>query len=405
MRVFYFTEQPYPDAWDSQKESLRITLPSELCDPAKMADLFERYIDEWMLADSLGFDIMVNEHHATTTCLSASAAVLMSILSRVTKNARLLTLGYPIANRLDPIRAAEELAMVDVISRGRLEMGFVRGVPYEIPVATRSAVGMSERFWEAHDLIIKALSTRSGPFNWNGTHFQQRNVNVWPPAYQQPCPPVWISGRSPGNIREIAEKGHVFATFLAGAATADLFDIYREAYAKAGHGVAGPDRFAYLGLVAVGETREAGMKRAAQLARYLETSSQVSPHFRNPPGYMPAEITAKTFRQRLVGIMKGRSGKMVDAHNASLEEMIDGHLLFAGSPDDVYEQICQFDDDVGGFGNLLMMGHAADMGHDSVVDNLNLFGKEVLPRLKARSAARAQIAHAPSASPLTAAGS
>jgi len=388
MRVFYFTEQPYPAAWDSAKESLRITLPSENCDPRLMADLYERYIDEWMLADSLGFDIMVNEHHATTTCASASAAVMMSILARVTKDARLLTLGYPIANRIDPVRAAEELAMIDVISRGRLEMGFVRGVPYEVPVATRSAVGMSERFWEAHDLIIKALATRTGPFNWNGRHFQQRNVNIWPPAYQTPVPPVWISGRSPGNIREIAEKGHVFATFLAGAATAELFDIYREAYGRAGHGEAGPDRLAYLGLVAVGETREKGLERAAQLARYLETSAQVSPHFRNPPGYMPAEITARTFRQRMIGIMKGKSGKIVDAHNASLEEMIDAHLLFAGSPDDVYEQICEFDDNVGGFGNLLMMGHAADMGHDSVVENIGLFGKEVLPRLKARSAAR-----------------
>lgn len=386
MRVFYFTEQPYPAAWDPAKESLRITLPSENCDPEVMADLYERYIDEWMLADSMGFDIMVNEHHATTTCASAAAAVSMSILARVTKNARLLTLGYPIANRLDPVRAAEELAMIDVISRGRLEMGFVRGVPYEVPVATRSAVGMSERFWEAHDLIIKALSTRTGPFNWNGTHFQQRNVNIWPPAYQRPCPPVWISGRSPHNIREIAQKGHVFATFLAGAATADLFDIYRDAYAEAGHGAASPDRLAYLGLIAVGETREKGMERARQLARYLETSAQVSPHFRNPPGYMPAEITAKTFRQRMIGIMKGKSGKTVDAHNASLEEMIDAHLLFAGSPDDVYEQICEFDDNVGGFGNLLMMGHAADMGHDSVVENITLFGREVLPRLQARSA-------------------
>ena len=389
MRVFYFTEQPYPAAWDAAKESLRITLPSENCDPKIMADLYERYIDEWILADSLGFDIMVNEHHATTTCASSSAAVLMSILARVTKNARLLTLGYPIANRLDPIRAAEELAMIDVISRGRLEMGFVRGVPYEVPVATRSAVGMSERFWEAHDLIIKALSTRTGPFNWNGTFFQQRNVNVWPPAYQQPYPPAWISGRSPGNIREIAQQGHIFATFLAGAATGDLFDIYRETYAKAGHGVAGPDRLAYLGLIAVGATRAEGMARAAKLARYLETSAQVSPHFRNPPGYMPAEITAKTFRQRMIGIMKGKSGKTVDAHNASLEEMIDAHLLFAGSPDDVYEQICEFHDNVGGFGNLLMMGHAADMGHDDVVENISLFGKEVLPRLKARTASLA----------------
>jgi len=386
MRVFYFTEQPYPDAWDPDEESLRITLPSDRCDPRVMADLYQRYIDEWILADSLGFDIMVNEHHSTATCASATAVVTLSILARVTQNARLLTLGYPIANRLDPVRVAEELAMIDVISRGRLEMGFVRGVPYEVPVATRSAVEMSDRFWEAHDLIIKALGTRTGPFNWNGKHFQQRNVNIWPPAYQQPAPPVWISGRSPGNIREIAGKGHVFGTFLSGASTRELFDVYRQAYADAGLGVAGPDRLAYLGIIAVGETHEEGFARARKLRRYLDTSAQVSPHFRNPPGYMPAAITAKTFRQRMIGIMKGRSGKTVDAHNATIEEMIDAHLMFAGTPDEVYEQIATFYGDVGGFGNLLMMGHAGDFSHEDTVANINLFGKEVLPRLKQLSA-------------------
>lgn len=392
MRVFYFTEQPYPEAWDPNEESLRITLPSSKCDPVKAADLYHRYIDEWILADELGFNIMINEHHATATCLSATAVVPLSILARVTRNARILTLGYPIANRIDPVRAAEELAMIDVISRGRLEMGLVRGVPYEVPVATRSAVEMSDRFWEAHDLIIKALSSHDGPFNWNGKHFQQRNVNVWPAAWQRPTPPVWISGRSPGNIREIATHGHVFATFLSGAETKGMYETYREAYAKAGHGEAGPDRLAYLGLVAVAETREKAMQRARILAGYLDTSAQVYPHFRNPPGYMPAEITAKTFRKRLIGLLQGQSGKTVDAHNASVEELMDGKIIFAGTPDEVYDQIAEFSDSVGGFGNLLMMGHAAALSHEDTVENLTLFGKEVLPRLKALDHAPGEVA-------------
>jgi alkanesulfonate monooxygenase SsuD/methylene tetrahydromethanopterin reductase-like flavin-dependent oxidoreductase (luciferase family) len=137
MRIYCFSEQPYPEAWGPQHESLRVTLPSRLCDPEIMAEHYHHRLDEWLLADELGLDIMVNEHHATATCCTAVAAVPLAILARQTKRARLLTLGYPIANRLDPVRIAEELAMIDVISRGRLEMGFVRGVPYEVPLALR----------------------------------------------------------------------------------------------------------------------------------------------------------------------------------------------------------------------------------------------------------------------------
>jgi alkanesulfonate monooxygenase SsuD/methylene tetrahydromethanopterin reductase-like flavin-dependent oxidoreductase (luciferase family) len=214
MRIYHFSEQPCPDAWAPENKTLRVSLPSRHCDPQVMAENYHHRLDEWMLADELGLDIMINEHHATATCCCPMAAVPLAILARQTRRARLLTLGYPIANRLDPVRVAEEFAMIDVISRGRLEMGLVRGVPYEVPLSVRSAVGQMDRFWEAHDLIIKAMTSIDGPFDWQGEHFQYRNVNVWPRVYQQPHPPVWITGRSPQNIREIAERGYVLGTFL-----------------------------------------------------------------------------------------------------------------------------------------------------------------------------------------------
>ena len=94
------------------------------------ADLYHRYLDEWLIADDLGLDIMINEHHQTPTCVDPAAPLLLSILARQSKKARLLILGNPIANRNQPVRVAEEMAMIDVISRGRLECGFVRSVPY-----------------------------------------------------------------------------------------------------------------------------------------------------------------------------------------------------------------------------------------------------------------------------------
>ena len=162
MRIYHFSEEPYPDAWGAERPSLRITLPNEICDPDVAHRLYNRYIDEWMLADELGFDIMLNEHHSTATCLTASASVILSSLARVTKRARLLVLGVPIGNRPDPIRVAEEMSMIDVISKGRLEFGMIKGVPYDIEPANSNAVSLMSRFWEAHDLAESTLDDCPG---------------------------------------------------------------------------------------------------------------------------------------------------------------------------------------------------------------------------------------------------
>ena len=98
MRVYHFTEQPYPFAWNDPHGYLRVDLPNRALDPKIAADLFHRYYDEWMLADELGLDIMLNEHHQTATCMSSTSVVGLSILARITKRARLLVLGYPIGD-------------------------------------------------------------------------------------------------------------------------------------------------------------------------------------------------------------------------------------------------------------------------------------------------------------------
>ena len=116
-------------------------------------------LDQYVLADELGLNCMVNEHHQTATCLNSSGTVPLSILARQTKNARILILGNPAANLADPIRCAEEKAMIDNISYGRLDCGFVRGVPYELFASNRNPTETSERLWSI-DLIQKAWTTR-----------------------------------------------------------------------------------------------------------------------------------------------------------------------------------------------------------------------------------------------------
>ena len=384
MRVFYFTEQAYPDAWSLPDQSLRITLPNRHCDPQVAHALYKRYHDEWMVADELGYNIMINEHHSTPTCLSASSNISLAILARITHQARLLALGVPLANRTDPLRVAEELAMIDVISGGRLEMGFVRGVPYEASAAVNSPVRMMDRLWEAHDLVLEAMTTHDGPFPFEGEFFNYRNVNIWPRPLQQPHPPVWITGSSPRSMAATAERGYVAATFLTGYGTRTLFDAYREAWRKTHHTEAPPDRMAYLGLCAIGSTEAEARERAKHCLATIASNSRVGPAFRNPPGYLPVADNVRIMKSGSVRPPTAtRSGRSVNLSAASIDDLIDAGVVFCGTPQQVLEQIGDLRHAIGAFSNLLVMIQCAGLSHEDTVDSLHLFADGVMPHLPA----------------------
>ena len=375
MRAWHFSENAYhllPDP--KEYDSIRVSLPNRYYDPKIGADLYHRFIDEWMIAEELGLEIMVNEHHQTATNLNPAAPIIMGILARETKRARLLILGNPIANRRDPVRVAEEMAMVDVYSRGRLECGFVRGVPYEMSAGNHRPTHMMERFWEAHDLIVKAWTSHDGPFNWEGKYFHHRQVNIWPRPYQEPHPPIWITALSPGSARDVGEKGSIVACFLTGfQGTKTVFESYRARRAELGLPVAGMDRFAYAALIYTGETDEEGYAGARKLMWYVE-GNKVPTQFTNPPGYHPIASA--------VAAMKGSTGIYKMFQNPKLDEFMENGLVFAGNPDSVYRQIMKMYEYVGGFGHLLIMGQAGFLDHKETVKGMKLFSREVYPRLK-----------------------
>jgi alkanesulfonate monooxygenase SsuD/methylene tetrahydromethanopterin reductase-like flavin-dependent oxidoreductase (luciferase family) len=383
MRVYQFSEQPYFPAWNEHDGTLRVTLPNRRCDPHVAADLFHRYYDEYQLADELGLDIMVNEHHQSATCMCSTVVVSLAVLARITRNARLLVLGYPIGHRPDPLRVAEELSTIDVISRGRLDMGFIKGIQYEIAASNRNPVELMERFWEAHDFILKAMTTHDQMFNWEGEYFHYRQVNVWPRVWQEPHPPVWSTTGSASQAQVLGERGYVMATLGTGYGTRRIYDAYRKAYLSKHRMAPGPDRFAYLGLVAVADDEAEARRRGELIAAYVRTSPIVAEPFRNPPGYLPAEDNARLLRGEKPPRTFTRSGRVIDMQIASVDELIDSGVLFCGTPDRVYDQIADFCEHCGGMGNLLMMGHGGELSHTQTVDNLSLFAREVFPRLKA----------------------
>jgi alkanesulfonate monooxygenase SsuD/methylene tetrahydromethanopterin reductase-like flavin-dependent oxidoreductase (luciferase family) len=266
-------------------------------------------------------------------------------------------------------------------------MGFVKGVPFEIAPANTNPAELSERFWEAHDLILKAMTTHDGPFSWEGTHFQYRSVNVWPRPYQQPHPPVWTPVGSAGSATEAAARGMVIGVLNTGwVRTPAIFEAYRTKARAVGREPT-PDRLAYMALIGVGQSREEGRRRADQILDYSRTSGIVAPQFANPPGYAAPQAAAQMLKSG--GAIAARAtrvqtkdGRPINPRTMSVDEAIDAGLCFAGTPDDVFDQLMAFFHHVGGFGHLLMMGQGGLISHEETVANLTLFSKEVLPRIR-----------------------
>ena len=378
MRAWHFSETAYPYLPPQESyPSIRVSLPNRIYDPVKGAALYDRYIDEWLIAEDEGVEIMLNEHHQTATCVDPAAPLVLAALARLSKKARLLILGNPIANRRQPVRVAEEMAMIDVLSHGRLEAGFVRGVPYEILPANSNPVRMNERHWEALDLIVKAWTTHDAPFSFEGRFFHHRSINIWPRCYQQPHPPVWVSTTSPGGAAQVGAHGYVQATFLTGFDnTKRIYEAYRRGWREAGRGQNVPiDRLAYAALIYVGDTAERARAGAEKLLWYV-TSNKVAPQFANPPGYVPVAMNVQLARG---------AHNVVSAHGTkqgTVDGAIEAGTMFAGTPDTVFQQIKKHWNHVGGYGHLLIMGQAGFLEHDDTVHGIRMFAREVYPRLK-----------------------
>ncbi len=374
MQSWYFSECGYEDLPDpSEYESVRVTIPNRFCDPHVAADLYDRYIEEWVAAEAAGFGLMANEHHQTGVNLNPSVSIVAALLAQATTTARILVLGHQLAYRRDPVRVAEEMAVVDVLSRGRLEVGFVRGVPSDVAPANAQPQGTLSRLWEAHDLILRAWTTHDGPFNWESEHYQYRQVNIWPRPFQSPHPPIWMTTSSTYNAPEIARKRYVCATFLSGYSLAGkVFHAYREAAHEAGWDPH-PDRLAYAGMGFVADTDEEA-RAGAERMMWFSRNTRTAPQFLRVPGYMTTDEYATM-------VQGGSRREGQGQRDSGVQGLIDNGILFCGTPDVVVQQIEQHYERTGGYGHLIILGQYGQSQHAETMRSIELFGKEVLPKL------------------------
>src|SRR5262249_22890383 len=240
MKFFNFHLMPYRHAdldAIAKNGSAWVTFSNRHCDPQKGAELYHDYLDQMEIADKLGFDgVCLNEHHQTAYGMMPIPGVLAGALARSVKRAKLAILGRALPLLNNPLVVAEEYAILDNLTRGRLIAGFVRGIGAEYhPLAINPAYSR-ERFAEAHDLIVRAW-TEPGRFPYVGKHYQFKYVNSWPRPYQNPHPPIWIPSQGSGStIRWAARMRYTYCQTLSPiAAVARFFPVYCGASGKAGH--------------------------------------------------------------------------------------------------------------------------------------------------------------------------
>lgn len=394
MQAWYLNENPYPfvpqHVLDSA-DSVRASLPNKYCDPRIAADLFEEALDEYLLCDDLGINVVSNEHHAGINCLFGASPLILGILARQTRRVRILSLGTLVTVRKDPVRVAEEYAAADVISRGRLDIGFVKSGGTEMASGNTNPVGNVERFWEAIDLILKALTQQEGPFSWEGKHFTHRHVNIWPRPWQQPHPPLWAATGDPESSAELGRRGMINVLVFRGVeGTQRAWAAYRRARAEAGLAAPGPDRFGYTAFVYAGDTDEEGVRVGSKLLWFLNTGLKSAPQYSKfLPGQTPPPLAPPLYRSApptgsgpTAVAAAGRNAATLVGVNA--EQAIARGLMFAGNPDTVYRQIMEFQDKVGPFEHLILASRSGFMTHAEAEKGLNLFAKEVLPRLQVK---------------------
>jgi alkanesulfonate monooxygenase SsuD/methylene tetrahydromethanopterin reductase-like flavin-dependent oxidoreductase (luciferase family) len=381
---FYFAHfMPYPflPPDHAQADSLWVDFPNRHYDPEKGHALYRRYLDELVLADRLGFDgLMVNEHHATAYGMMPAPNLIAAALAPQTASAKLCVMGM-LLNFSWPNRVAEEYAMLDVLSGGRLEVAFPlgTGMEYFSNDASVNPATARDRFQEGFELVLRAW-TDEGPFEHRGRFFNYKFLNVWPKPLQKPHPKVWFVGTgSPDTIELAVRYGASYASvFVPKAAQDRAYALFRER-AEAHGQVVPPDRLMFSIFCYVGETDEIAEREGREhVLWYFDNALRTTNHYRMPPGY----VSPSTLRSLLEA---GPGWTAGDRRSVTNWETIRSWRAVLGSPETVARELGEWLEETGA-GRVLCHLHLGDMPHWKTVKNLTLFAEEVIPRLRARAA-------------------
>ena len=377
MKFMWFHLMPYtelPDDFREKHPSVWVDIHSSLFDPRRAHHMYNDFMDELEYAATCGFDaICVNEHHSNGYGLMPSPNLIASSLSRRTTDTAICVMGNSLALYNPPTRVAEEFAMIDCISGGRLIAGFPVGTPMDDCFAYgQNPSQLRERYYEAHDLVMKAWQ-HPDTFAFNGRYNQQRYVNIWPRPIQRPHPPVWIPGG--GSIETwqwCAEMDYVYS-FLSyfghkvGRATMDGYWAEMDRLGKDRN----PYRAGFAQTVAVAESRAQAIDLYTEAAEYFfGRCLHVDPRFAAPAGY----TTEATMRFGYTSQVSAAAARSL-ARPTEMKDLVEAGYLVIGTPDEVVEQIDELATNLH-VGNLMLLMQFGNMNKELTKYNTKLFAEQ-----------------------------
>jgi alkanesulfonate monooxygenase SsuD/methylene tetrahydromethanopterin reductase-like flavin-dependent oxidoreductase (luciferase family) len=379
MRFYMFHLMPWPylpDDFAQTHDTAWVVCENDLYDPVKGHEVYNRYLDELEWADQLGFDgVCVNEHHQNAYGLMPSPNIMAACLARRTSQAKLVILGNVLTLYDHPLRVAEEIAMLDVISGGRVVSGQVVGTGNEFFSYNVNPTYARERYHEAHELILKAWTT-PGPFAWEGTHYRFRYVNVWPKPMQQPHPPIWIPGSgSRETIEWVAKQRYTYmvlptlAPYALRVASAEYF---REACEKEGYTPRHEQIGWGIGIYVAETDAQAVEEYEPHFWYYAKNLLRNRDTFNAPPGHASVKSA--------LGVMEARRKSRPGNFN-TWEEIQQGGYVVVGSPATVRDRLKEIAAH-SGLGTLIPNFSVGNVPTHLTRKSVELFAREVMPALR-----------------------
>jgi alkanesulfonate monooxygenase SsuD/methylene tetrahydromethanopterin reductase-like flavin-dependent oxidoreductase (luciferase family) len=369
--VMHFMPYTYLPENHKEFKSTWVNFSNKYYDPEKGYELYQRYFEQLVLADRLGYDaIVVNEHHNTVYSMMATPTLIAAALVPQTRNAKICVWGVP-PNFMLPNRLAEEYAILDVLSKGRLEIAFPLGTGMEYWSNPVNPATSRDKFKESLKVILQAW-TQDGPTTHYGQFYTYRFLNPWPRPYQKPHPPCYIVGSgSPETIEIAAELGFGYSSvFVPKQRALELNEKLRERFNHYGHTLR-PDQLPLLTFIYVAETQEQAEREYTEhLRKFFEDYARSTPQWLAPPGYLSIDQ---------LKIRMGTADKMHGGFD--FDAISKAFFIAVGTPDKVTNQIGEWADKMK-TNHINGVMHVADMPHWKTVKNLTLFAEEVMPRLR-----------------------
>jgi alkanesulfonate monooxygenase SsuD/methylene tetrahydromethanopterin reductase-like flavin-dependent oxidoreductase (luciferase family) len=384
VKFHWFHLMPWPDLPDDFAEKNRsvwVDVDYNLFNAERCNAVYHEYLDELEYAEECGFDgICVNEHHSNAYGMMPSPNIMAATLTRRTNRAAIVVMGNSIALYNPPTRVAEEFAMLDVLSGGRLVAGFPVGTSmdtnyaYGVPGAQ-----LRERYYEAHDLIMQAWHEK-GVTHFNGKFNQVRYMNPWPRPLQQPNPPIWIPGGGSIETWEwCADMGYLYSylSYSGYMRAKNIMDGFWKRMTDMGK-PANPYQAGFIQTVCLAETdAEAKELYWPHIDYFYNRCLHVYPGFADAPGYRTNRTVKAGIKSQLEAAAQNARSRL------TWEGLVEQGYVIAGSPETVTRKLEELADTLN-VGHLMLLLQMGSMPRETVMYNTKMFADRVMPNLRSK---------------------